>query len=390
MTHDVERFIGTALEASVYVRPRDPGLTESEIRAVASAAGFLPGEVGDALKATTTRMRQRRGDRLLPNWNGLSADFHSTEEPDYRDHRAFEFVRQQLLLLSKQLGRERAHLDRNTLIRDATHAGLTPESVDIAIAVLVGKDILREEGPLVQHTVRNESYAMPSSQVANQVGAIRKRPDLRAAHDKLSEILRSTSDKSLSDSDGTPSPVVRQGSQGQDQVMSSIRVFISHSHADAKLAEALVHCLEASMVVPNGSIRCTSVSGYKLSPGDVSDDVLRHNLERCSVVVGLLTPESAKSGYVIMELGAAWGLRKSTCAVLAGVGFDKLPGPLRARHAVDATKAPDIADLTEHVGRSVQWEMKRGGGAMAAVTALVAVAQAIADQAQKSSGRDNE
>jgi hypothetical protein len=81
--------------------------------------------------------------------------------------------------------------------------------------------------------------------------------------------------------------------------------------------------------VPDKAIRCTSVSGYELAVGDVGDEVLRANLEQCSVVIGLLTEESLNSGYVIMELGAAWGLKKTTCALLApSIDFERMPGPL--------------------------------------------------------------
>src|SRR5262245_27537238 len=106
------------------------------------------------------------------------------------------------------------------------------------------------------------------------------------------------------------------------------------------------------------AIRCTSVPGHKLAPGDVSDEVLRDNLEQCAVVIGLLTDESLKSGYVIMELGAAWGLKKRTCALLArGVEFERMPGPL-ARvhgHGVKADSDHDIASVMEVIAEQAGW-----------------------------------
>ncbi|APR75856.1 Hypothetical protein A7982_01203 [Minicystis rosea] len=46
------------------------------------------------------------------------------------------------------------------------------------------------------------------------------------------------------------------------------------------------------------------------------DDVLRDEIERCDIVIGLLSDESPYSEHVIMKLGAAWGLKKTTCALL--------------------------------------------------------------------------
>lgn len=95
------------------------------------------------------------------------------------------------------------------------------------------------------------------------------------------------------------------------------KVFVSHAAKDAVFAKALVDCLEACLEIPDKTIRCTSVPGYRLAPGDDADEVLRDNLARCSVVLGLLTDDSLASGYVVMELGAAWGLKRTTCAILA-------------------------------------------------------------------------
>src|SRR5918992_5749359 len=56
---------------------------------------------------------------------------------------------------------------------------------------------------------------------------------------------------------------------------NGISIFISHSAKDVELVKAFVACLEACIEVPDTAIRCTSVPGYRLAPGDVSDDVLR-------------------------------------------------------------------------------------------------------------------
>jgi hypothetical protein len=164
---------------------------------------------------------------------------------------------------------------------------------------------------------------------------------------------------------------------GHEVKMDQIGVFVSHSAKDHVLARAFVDCLEACVEAPDKAIRCTSVPGHKLAPGDVSDEVLRENLERCSVVVGLLTDESLSSGYVVMELGAAWGLKKTTCALLASnVAFDRLPGPMSRLHAIKADSDHDIASLMEVIAEKTGFPMRNRAKFTAAVSAFVVVAKA--------------
>lgn len=153
---------------------------------------------------------------------------------------------------------------------------------------------------------------------------------------------------------------------------SEVKIFISHATTDAPIANALVRCLEECLVVPEKGIRCTSLAGYRLSPGEISDETLRSNLEHCSVVIGLLTQESLKSSYVIMELGAAWGLKKTTCAVLApDLGFSSLPGPLPRVHAVRMDRETDIASLAEEIARKAVLPIRSFTKSSAAVHTFV-------------------
>lgn len=154
--------------------------------------------------------------------------------------------------------------------------------------------------------------------------------------------------------------------------MNFIKIFVSHSAEDHAIAKALVHCIEASLDVPDKAIRCTSVPGYKLAPGEVSDDVLRDNLEKCDIVIGLLTEQSVKSGYVIMELGAAWGLKKTTCAILTpSVDFKNIPGPLSRTHAIKADSDHDVASLMEVISEKANLPMTNRAKSTAGVNAFI-------------------
>jgi TIR domain len=143
-----------------------------------------------------------------------------------------------------------------------------------------------------------------------------------------------------------------EGSGRGVRTMSAIRIFISHAAVDAKLAKALIDLIESGLDAPDGTIRCTSVDGYKLDGGDSAPDVLRDNLKGSAVVLGLLTKAGLASPYVLMELGAAWGFKTTAIPLLApGVPFADLPGPFKEVHALRLDYEPDMAGFLATIGR---------------------------------------
>lgn len=133
-----------------------------------------------------------------------------------------------------------------------------------------------------------------------------------------------------------------------------IKIFISHSAKDKDFAAAVVDLLEATLNIPPDAIRCTSVDGYKLEAGD-SPETLRLNIQSCDVLVALLTPASLESGFVLMELGAAWGFNKRICPVLAPrLTFNLLPGPSGPLHAVMADDRVGMSGVIDAVHKATQ------------------------------------
>ncbi|WP_170319784.1 toll/interleukin-1 receptor domain-containing protein [Polyangium spumosum] len=163
--------------------------------------------------------------------------------------------------------------------------------------------------------------------------------------------------------------------------MNHVLAFISHSSRDKELAKALVDCLEACIqfIGAESAIRCTSVEGHQLDPGDHAGEVLRQNLEQCKVVLGLLTKEGLKSSFVTMELGAAWALKKRTCALLTrDVAFSRIPGPLRERHAIKVESAEQMTQLMESIAKETGLQMRSATKVAAEVNQFVAKAARLA------------
>lgn len=132
--------------------------------------------------------------------------------------------------------------------------------------------------------------------------------------------------------------------------LEQTRIFVSHSSTDREVAKALIACLESALKIPDNAIRCTSVDGYKLRPGDHGSTTLRDNIASSCVVIGLITQGAINSGYVVMELGAAWGLKVATAPILhPSLDFNQIPGPLGETHGVKADDRAGLVSLIETI-----------------------------------------
>lgn len=129
---------------------------------------------------------------------------------------------------------------------------------------------------------------------------------------------------------------------------TTMKVFVSHSSVDKKMAASFVELLRAALLLPAKDIRCTSVDGYKLAPGASSDEQLRQEVFDAEAFVALLSPKSIQSMYVMFELGARWGTKKPFAPVMVG-GLDPsfLKPPLSAMHAVAGTSEGDMHQLVQ-------------------------------------------
>jgi hypothetical protein len=135
-------------------------------------------------------------------------------------------------------------------------------------------------------------------------------------------------------------------------------VFISHSSKDAELARALIELLKAALGIRANHIRCSSVDGYRLPVGVNTESKLREEVNAARVVVGLITPSSLASSYVMFELGARWGAGLFLAPVLAGVKAGDLRGPLSLLNALSASSDQQLhqllADFSEQLGLPLQ------------------------------------
>ncbi|HEX7186395.1 MAG TPA: toll/interleukin-1 receptor domain-containing protein [Thermoanaerobaculia bacterium] len=142
------------------------------------------------------------------------------------------------------------------------------------------------------------------------------------------------------------------------------RIFISHRHKDKELVKALVKVLEAAFHVEKRDIRCTSVHPYRLPAGERTPDRLQAEITRAKAVLGILTPDTAESSYVLFELGSSWGQKVATLPLLAkGAQQGDIPSPISDRHPIDLAQAEDCRQLIEDLAVITKLPSQQGGGA---------------------------
>jgi hypothetical protein len=138
-----------------------------------------------------------------------------------------------------------------------------------------------------------------------------------------------------------------------------LKVFVSHSGADARLTELLVDFLRTALTLRGKEIRATSVEGSRLQGGADTQDKLREELLAAPVFLGLISSRSFTSAYVLFELGARWGAKKHILPLLApGTDASILRGPIANTNAlrcyVPAQMHQLVAELGEQLNRPVE------------------------------------
>jgi hypothetical protein len=142
--------------------------------------------------------------------------------------------------------------------------------------------------------------------------------------------------------------------QRERHVMTKVRLFISHSSRDSSLAENLIHLFRDALGLSAEEIRCTSVDGYRLSGGADTDEQLRHEIADTETFVGLLSPSSIRSTYVIFELGARWGLKKHLVPLLApGLSASSLEGPVASLNALSCGSSSQLHQLVSELAENL-------------------------------------
>jgi hypothetical protein len=154
--------------------------------------------------------------------------------------------------------------------------------------------------------------------------------------------------------------------------LPAIDIFISHSSQDGKIAQALIELLVVALNIPAERIRCTSVKGHQLGPGASVEETLRGEINDSKAFIGLITPASLQSTYVLFELGARWGIQRHLVPALAlGVDANALKDPLKNRNTVRCDVPEQVSDLIDNIASVLNLTPGRKSSYQRYVDALV-------------------
>ena len=86
----------------------------------------------------------------------------------------------------------------------------------------------------------------------------------------------------------------------------TIKIFISHSHGDKPVADALVDLIEDCCGVNAAEIFCSSVEGLGGKNGKILSEDVKKKLLESKFVITYLTKNYRNSEFCLAELGAVW------------------------------------------------------------------------------------
>ncbi len=160
----------------------------------------------------------------------------------------------------------------------------------------------------------------------------------------------------------------------------NLAIFISHSSHDEVVAFKLVELLRSALNLTADQIRCTSVDGYGLEPGAHSETKIREEVLSAKILIGLITPSSVSSAYVLFELGARWGTRQHLVPLLAGIEPKDLRGPLKALNAIPGKRDQLLHVMVEDIAKILDQPIKGVGAYSKYVSQLANLCEAVVAQ----------
>jgi hypothetical protein len=166
-----------------------------------------------------------------------------------------------------------------------------------------------------------------------------------------------------------------------------VRLFVSHQSSDATIAKAIADLCRDALHLRVRQIRCSSVDGYRLPGGADTAGQLRQEVLAAGAFVGIITPRTRNSPYVLFELGARWAIGEHLCPVLAmGADSRAMFGPLEGRNALNLSSRGEVVQMIEEISAVLGSSIGDLSGVQSQIAAVVSAATAdgYADTGQAS------
>ncbi len=140
---------------------------------------------------------------------------------------------------------------------------------------------------------------------------------------------------------------------------SEIDIFISHSHKDSGVAEALVTFLKSGVGLESGDIRCTSFTPTGLAIGSPVSAQLRADIDACSYFMPLITEHASGSEFVAFEIGAAWALETPIKPLVLKSESVRMPALLQGLLYCDLRNLESLVQLASELSKELLYAKYR-------------------------------
>ena len=118
-------------------------------------------------------------------------------------------------------------------------------------------------------------------------------------------------------------------------------VFISHSGKDRWIAKQMANLIEEKGREYNVK---TFLDEKDIEGGDSISESIRESIEKCNEFLVLLSRYSIDREWVLIEIGAAWGLRKRIIAITDKVAPEEMPDIITPYKAIDLNSFEEYLD----------------------------------------------
>jgi hypothetical protein len=194
MNQEIIKLLKAAVECSVFLSPTDPGLDYDEILEVGKRAGFQAGEVGDAALHVAAREPGYR--RFIPDrTTRTSWQFFFSEEPEYRNFDAFDFVISELNDRVRADGARNARIERTVVIERGLTKGLALNDIQSAITYLILADQITEQDGVLRFSHNGGVRGLPS-EIRDSTGRVHvsSKPERARVYPIVKDIIERRTD----------------------------------------------------------------------------------------------------------------------------------------------------------------------------------------------------
>ncbi|WP_321893895.1 hypothetical protein [Paraburkholderia tropica] len=193
--HRLIAFLKACLECSVFIAPKDPGLTFEELLEAGRHMSYQAGEISDVLSQVIDLKQGGRATKLMPNPNDtvMWLHFGMSVDPDYRNPDAFDFVLDQMHQSAREFGAQSARLEREVLVERASAQQIPRNDAQVAVTMMVMSGLLVEQDGILRYAHGRTGFASPREQQRNS-HQVRRNEVRERAYAAVKDVIARRSD----------------------------------------------------------------------------------------------------------------------------------------------------------------------------------------------------